>query len=71
MNLLKTRLEGKIVSVIKKNFKPEHQETIRDGFMCETGFGCHPMTNGEKIFGYWVSNKESDVIGGSDVEALN
>ncbi len=70
MNNLHLDLTGKGVRVLIKKFKPEHHATIKDGFMCEAGFGCHPNTNGEKIFGYWIANKEEDAIGGRDVESL-
>jgi len=70
MNYLRQNLEGKVVSVIKKNFKPEFHKDIEKGFMCEGGFGCSPLTNGEGIYGYWVATKEDDKISGRDVDSL-
>lgn len=66
MNYAHQELEGKIVSVNKKHFKPEFYKDIEQGFMCEGGFGCHTGTYGESIYGYWVATKEKDKISGRD-----
>lgn len=70
MNNLYLDLTGKEVRVYPNRFKKEFHKDIKDGFKCEDGFGCHPQTNGEKIYGYWIATNERDVIGGRDVESL-
>ena len=40
----------------------------KESFVCESGFGCLPTTNGQKIFGYWFDSKEKDMISGYCVE---
>jgi hypothetical protein len=70
MNYLGIDLTNKKVKVIAKKFLPEFQEMIKGGFLCEDGFGCHPNTNGESIYGKWIATGEPDKIGGRDVESL-
>lgn len=70
MNYLKQNLEGKAVRVIKDHFESNYHKDIEQGFMCEGGFGCSPVTNGESIYGYWIATKEDDKISGRDVESL-
>ena len=67
MNYAHKELKGLVVKVNPKKFKPEYQELIKAGFVCEGGFGCSPKTNGESIYGYWALNKEQDKISGRDV----
>ncbi len=67
MNYLRKDLKGKTVLVNEKNFDEKYHKDISEGFMCEDGNGCFQGTFGEKIYGYWVSTKEKDVISGRDV----
>jgi hypothetical protein len=65
-NRLNIDLTGKTVLVKKELFK----EGTDLRFLCEAGFGCHPMTNGTKVFGKWVSDNQNDCVGGYDIDRL-
>lgn len=60
-------LTGKTVLVMKKCFSGLLGERK---FVCEDGFGCHPMTNGTKVYGYWKHNNQQDCINGYQIEKI-
>ena len=69
MNALNKNLKGKTVWV-KKNGE------LR-AFICESGFGCSPNTNGRKIFGKWEAMTingrpcgKEEMIYGHEVESI-
>lgn len=68
MNNLHLELEGKTVLVLSKYLKPEVKDRR---FLCEGGFGCSPITNGETIYGKWIADGEKDSIRGRWVESLS
>lgn len=70
MNNLRTDLTGKKVLVKKEYFKPEVYDLIKDGFLCEGGFGCKAETMSTFIYGKWISNGEEDSITGHDVDSF-
>jgi hypothetical protein len=74
-NALRTDLTGKTVRVATKylncmalirgkDAKPDNR------FVCESGFGCSPITNGRTIYGYWLFDNERDCIRGDWVESI-
>lgn len=74
-NALRIDLTDKIVRVSMKYLKSA--ELIRDKdtkpdnrFICEAGFGCSPITNGQTIYGRWLFDNEQDSIRGDWVESL-
>lgn len=67
MNNLKIDLTNRVVLVYAKYLKPEVTDRR---FICEDGFGLHPQTNGEKIFGRWMDDNTEGQINGRWVESL-
>ena len=65
MNHLNLNLKDMTVIMDKKHYKDKTNE-----FICKSGFGCSPNTNGTKIFGRWLSDNTEDCVRGEFVKAL-
>lgn len=64
----------------KLNIELKGKKVIARGkeFLCKDGFGCSPLTNGNKIYGVWIDDIQLDrngkevwdVISGYEVEKI-
>jgi hypothetical protein len=70
-NALKEELEGKVVLIKKDYLKPEYHDDEKRRFLCETGFGCHPWTMGNAVFGTYLWDGEQCRVEGWQIECLS
>lgn len=66
-NSLRMNLTGKTVILKASRYRGNEEERK---FVCESGFGCSPVTSGGAIFGRFVSDGEEARIDGWDIEKL-
>ena len=66
-NKLNLDLSNRVVLVGKEFL---NDEVTDRRFICESGFGIHPFTNGTKIFGRWLCDNEKGCINGYSIEKL-
>lgn len=70
VNNLNMELAGKVIVILPKYLKPKYHAIEERLFLCKSGFGCHPDTNGRAVFGTYLKDGESTRIEGYWVERL-